>query len=236
MPGPATQVKLVSAIDAPVGAKKRYWDRYYRATAAACSPAQLLPSQFAVFVCSEFSDARCILDLGCGNGRDSFFFAHYGIRTVGVDESEGALELCRSRLADSRTANLEFHQGSVADPGFSETLKPWLAGTQERPAVAYGRFFLHAISETEEAAFLAASAALLRGQNASLALEFRTLRDAAQAKVTAEHYRRFVDPASFIGRAHAAGFRVAYYAEGFGYAKHKADDAHVARCLLSAPA
>lgn len=65
-----------------------------------------------------------------------------------------------------------------------------------------------------------------------MAAEFRTIRDAQQAKVTAEHYRRFVNPLVFMANANTAGFATDYFVEGFGYAKYKDDDAHVARCLM----
>jgi hypothetical protein len=62
--------------------------------------------------------------------------------------------------------------------------------------------------------------------------EYRTVRDVRQAKVTGQHYRRFIDPAAFQLRAAQHAFSVQYAVEGFGFAKYEQDDAYVARCLL----
>ena len=53
-----------------------------------------------------------------------------------------------------------------------------------------------------------------------------------QAKETAAHYRRFIDPLNFLTSALARGFELHYFVEGFGYAKYNSDDAHVARVIL----
>ncbi|WP_272816006.1 MULTISPECIES: hypothetical protein [unclassified Shinella] len=65
-----------------------------------------------------------------------------------------------------------------------------------------------------------------------LAIEFRTDRDAQQTKVTDSHYRRFIPPLDFLSRAAKFGFSPAYFTEGFGYAKYRNDDAHIARVLM----
>jgi SAM-dependent methyltransferase len=44
-------------------------------------PWSVLPSQFAVFVANEVAPAR-LLEVGCGNGRDSLFFSSAGFDVV----------------------------------------------------------------------------------------------------------------------------------------------------------
>jgi ubiquinone/menaquinone biosynthesis C-methylase UbiE len=41
-----------------------------------------------------------ILEIGCGNGRDSFFFALQGFNVTGVDIAPEALNLCNQKRAD----------------------------------------------------------------------------------------------------------------------------------------
>lgn len=59
---------------------KEYWNEYYETTADNNSTEvpKLIPSQFADFVLNEFQDRTRFIDFGCGNGRDSFFFADHG--------------------------------------------------------------------------------------------------------------------------------------------------------------
>ena len=98
-------------------------------------------------------------------------------------------------------------------------------------AMAYARFFLHAITDNEELAFFKdMSAALHEGDR--LAVEYRTVRDEAGQKVTAAHYRRFVEPAQVIANAAKFGFTVEYEVEGYGFAKYLNDDAYVARSVF----
>src|SRR6187402_2050055 len=52
-----------------------YWDEYYAARATTRRP---LPSQFATFVAGELDRPHRVIELGCGNGRDSIFFSSFG--------------------------------------------------------------------------------------------------------------------------------------------------------------
>ena len=65
-----------------------------------------------------------------------------------------------------------------------------------------------------------------------LALEFRTSRDEFLSKVTESHYRRFINPLAVVAKGNHLGFSCEYFVEGFGYAKYKSDDAHVARIIF----
>jgi SAM-dependent methyltransferase len=202
--------------------RRGYWDEYYASRASAKRP---LPSQFAAFVASELTETHRIIELGCGGGRDSFFFASFGHAVTGVDASEAAVTGCRT-LAEQLGEPAQFVCARIDDPDLAEQLK----GT-EGPLAIYARFFLHAITDDEEGALIGL-AAELTAPGDLFALEYRTVRDASGAKVTAEHYRRFVAPPTFEARALAAGFDVRYAVEGFGFAKYREDDAYVAREIL----
>ncbi len=47
-------------------------------------------------------------DLGCGSGRYSFYIASKGLKVVGVDASEGMLELCKKRKGADNNNNIDF--------------------------------------------------------------------------------------------------------------------------------
>ncbi len=58
---------------------------------------------------------REVLDIGTGNGRLAFDASRYARRVVGVDPSEGAIEIAR-RQADARAVrNVEFRVGSAQE-------------------------------------------------------------------------------------------------------------------------
>lgn len=208
--------------DATPEARTHYWDEYY---AARSTTVRRLPSQFAVFVAGELEGRHRIIELGCGNGRDSMFFASYGHEVVGVDASHAAIDGCR-RLAEALGERATFIASRIEDPAL-----PALVRGASGPRLVYARFFLHAITEEEERDLIALASSITDPGDL-LAVEYRTVRDSSGVKVTDQHYRRFVLPAAFEARALGHGFEVIYSVEGFGFAKHGQDDAYVARTVL----
>lgn len=203
-----------------------HWNSFYKS-----APIPTVPSQFATFMASEVPDASIVVDFGCGNGRDTLFFARYGKRSIGVDASVSAIESCRNS-AQQQNLPAFFINADIAEQDCSKLALDAMRGTEGKVLV-YARFFLHAIPLEGEACLLRHAANILKERDGIFALEFRTSRDSHQTKVTPDHYRRFVDPIDFIGRAASLGFVKRYYVDGFGMAKYKHDDAHVARCVFA---
>lgn len=203
--------------------KADYWDHYY--ADGATEVVRPVPSQFAAFVAGELRGRFRVVEFGCGNGRDALFFASYGHQVTAVDGSASAIARATA-TADALGEKVEFVTAPIDDP----TL-PGLVPAGTEPTIVYARFFLHAVTDEEEAAFLACAAALTAPGDL-MAVEYRTVRDQSQTKETASHYRRFLSPAEFQVSAARHGFQVAYAVEGFGFAKYKHDDAYVARSLL----
>ena len=200
-----------------------YWDGFYKKDLSEIER----PSQFAAFVASEFRYIDTIVDVGCGSGRDSLFFATHRHRVCGVDASASAVALASRRAQAMGLANCRFVQADASQP-----LAPQLAAALPEGSVqrlVYARFFLHAVDERTQTAFLASASDL--GQ--TLAVEFRTNRDSQGARVTPTHYRRYIKPMTLIAEAQTRGFEVVYYTDGFGFAKYQDDDAHVARIVFA---
>ncbi|RYG90510.1 MAG: class I SAM-dependent methyltransferase, partial [Alphaproteobacteria bacterium] len=79
----------------PIGERGSYWNEYYSKTRSA----PLNPSHFAVFVHGEQTGSPFIVDIGCGSGRDTLFFASHGHATVGIDGSSAAIDFCRDQAS-----------------------------------------------------------------------------------------------------------------------------------------
>jgi SAM-dependent methyltransferase len=208
-----------------------YWDSYYRQQGV-----PELPSQFALFVANEVMTGElaapaAVLDIGCGNGRDTLFFARLGFAIGALDRSEAAIALCGERLQRElgpAAAAARLHVGLADEDGIEV-----LAAAFEGPLLLYSRFFFHAIDDAAEALVIESAAAILKARGGALAVEYRTTADAAATKVTPGHYRRFIDPDAFAARVLAAGLGVQWRAEGRGMAKYRADDAHIARLIAT---
>lgn len=206
-------------------ASEQYWNKYYGESGEFSAP--LVPSQFAAFIASELTNKTTkIIDFGCGNGRDSAFFARHGFDVLSVDQSEAAINKCKK----TATPKQHFICSSIGEADLAQKIKDAFVASGDDLTI-YARFFIHAIDEPTQAKFLELCKELLE-HSGRVALEFRTDKDQAQAKITPTHYRRFVNPAQFIHDAAIAGFKTKYFVEGFGFAKYANDDAHVARFIL----
>ena len=151
-----------------------YWDDYY-GRAAAANTAPDVPSQFGAFVASEFIGERLtMVELGCGNGRDSLFFARHGFRAIGVDASSSAIEMCNRQAP----VNANFVCSEIENPELLDNLRSLIGRDQ---VVVYARFFIHAVDEAAETAFFSIASELCK-EGGAVAVEFRTNRDEAFAK------------------------------------------------------
>ena len=206
--------------------RQAYWQSYYSQRSR--KEALPLPSQFCVFVAGELAEPCRVLDIGCGSGRDSMFFASHGHPVIGVDGAASAIDGC-VKLTERFGLHASFICSTVEDGSLAGRLQS--DSVDARRTLVYARFFLHAITMAEEDRFLDLAARVTRPGDL-LAVEFRTNRDVAQNKVTDAHYRRFIDPLQFMGRVLAHGFATEYFVEGFGFAKYRSDDAHVARFIF----
>jgi cyclopropane fatty-acyl-phospholipid synthase-like methyltransferase len=212
----------------PSGQREAYWNQYYFAPRDFKTQA---PSQFAAFIASEYTSHPLVVDVGCGNGRDTLFFAQLGHDTLGIDGSKTAIEHCRERIRvfDSSPQKHDFKHANVADlSNDGDTLKR-IAGIKK---IIYSRFFLHAITPSEQTAFLEFAFASMQSEDV-LALEFRTLEDEYRQKVTDAHYRRYIDLEKLKQQiTQEFPGKIEYVAQGTGMAKYHSDDAHVARLLV----
>lgn len=200
-----------------------YWNDYYSTPGTRLVLSH--PSQFAVFFAGEIGDSKNVVDLGCGNGRDSLFFASRGLNVLGLDSSATAIEECSAQAKNQGLSNANFGVANLGKPGVIEALD------LPMNPLFYARFFMHALDQGQQEAVLAGVRE--RIGTGTFGLEFRTSRDRVQPKVTETHYRRFIDPMEFAANAISFGFRVDYFVQGFGYAKFGSDDAHVARFVMS---
>src|SRR5262245_1359531 len=72
------------------------------------------PSAFALEISWLVRPGDHVLDLGCGEGRDSVFFAELGGVVTGIDLSAEGLEKAR-RLARARRVDVTWLEGPMTD-------------------------------------------------------------------------------------------------------------------------
>lgn len=203
-----------------------YWDNYYLN-----SKKLNVPSQFAAFIANEFVEVPLVIDLGCGNGRDTQFFSYLGFNTIGIDGSESAINYCKNNNfnSDSSVNKNLFLLRNISelpnDDGFIRSI-------QKTQKIFYSRFFLHAINSSEESCFFNFINKSCRHDDL-ICLEFRTELDENRSKFTNAHYRRYINVESMMRTANSSmSLELLYHTEGLGLAKYKTDDAYVCRIIF----
>ena len=182
-------------------------------------------SSFFEFVNARPETPHVVLDIGCGDGRDSCAFGAAGRTATGLDQSEVGVEHARAHAARSNVEDRVSFE--VCDVGEAERLAALLSAriaASDEPVLFYLRFFLHSIPEQVQETLMG----VIRDQarpGDHFAAEFRTDKDEDNTKVHGQHYRRFQNGAAFGERlAGDYGFTLLHEEEGTGLSPYKGED------------
>lgn len=208
---------------------KVYWASFY--ARAGSSPG----SSFFELIEAREDTPRSIVDIGCGDGRDSCAFGASGRSVLGIDQSRvGIRHATDHAAARGVSGTVRFLECDVADrEALTSVLGSHLASADG--VMFYLRFFLHAIDEAAQADLMSVLAAVARPGD-MFAAEFRTIHDEAGAKVHGQHYRRYQDPDVFVESLEGEyGFEVVYRHEGTGLSPYHEEDPHLCRVVARRP-
>ena len=205
---------------------KDYWNDYYRALDL--QKADIAPSSFAIEVEKLLPDIAHILELGCGNGRDSMFFASKGHNVLGVDGAEYAIE--QLNMISGKLNNVLF----VCD----DFVKCHSLYQMQYDCI-YSRFTLHAINDEQEDELLRNAYEALRF-GGMLCIEARTTHDEIYGKgekigkntyVYNSHFRRFIDVEEFQKKLIDMGYEIKSLIETNGLSVTEDSDPVLMRCV-----
>jgi adenylylsulfate kinase-like enzyme/2-polyprenyl-3-methyl-5-hydroxy-6-metoxy-1,4-benzoquinol methylase len=193
-----------SVVHAKYG-RNKHWQEYYQSKTAPTDA-----SSFAYYVSNESDNKSKLLDVGCGNGRDSKYFAKIGMKVIAIDMSEAAINFARESC---RGLDIKFHCGSIL------TLTP----VQPSFDVIYSRFVLHAMPVEEEISLLNTAYRLLVDGGA-IYIECRSINDPLSRKGEVissterifGHYRRFIVKEELLDRLETIGYRIVFETEATG--------------------
>ena len=206
---------------------KEYWNAYYKSIADVVPE----PSNFARYVEKELRPNSHILELGCGNGRDSLFFASKGHNLIAVDGSDFAVNMLNEATKEKK--DILF----VCD-NFVKCKSLY----QMKYDCIYSRFTLHAITEEQEDELLGNIKEAL-AVDGKLYIEARTTKDAIWGKgkkiahntfIYNNHFRRFIDVDEFKNKLEMMGYKVLSIEEKNGFSKMQDQDPILMRCVATA--
>ncbi|MDT8978021.1 class I SAM-dependent methyltransferase [Paenibacillus sp. chi10] len=199
-----------------------YWDNYYSKMIATKEP-----TPFAKDILPMLETGKTLVELGCGNGRDSLFFAENNLRVVAIDQSHNAILNLQSSCSYD---NIEFR---VDDFIHSDVLM------ENSFDYVYSRFTLHSITEEEEGLLLHNVYHSLK-KDGQFFIEVRSVKDeifglgekvGRNAYFYNEHYRRFIVLEEIVQKLQAIGFKVNHMVEGNNYAVYKDENPVVIRVI-----
>lgn len=140
---------------------------------------------------------EAVIDIGCGDGRDSCAFAQVGRNVVGIDQSGVAVEGASARAKQLGVADhAAFEVCDVSDAEALGTALRKFRDQHEGAALFYLRFFLHSIKADVQENLLSHIQSVAR-EGDMFAAEFRTDEDEKRKKTFGNHYRRFQNAAEF---------------------------------------
>jgi SAM-dependent methyltransferase len=166
-----------------------YWESFYNKKHSSISK----PSSFALFVADYLSNTDfTIIDVGCGNGRDSIFFSKLGFSVFAIDQ---ALDLEYMNSENKSNSNLNFIRKDYTTLDFNGILN-----SENENLIIYSRFALHSLNKIEEANFFYNLSMLPK--KTLFFIEARTINDklfgqgerVGNNEFIMGHYRRFIDP------------------------------------------
>lgn len=179
-----------------------YWKNFYKT-----KKISIKPTSFARF-CLDYLPEDCFLyDLGCGNGRDSYFFGKHCQKVVGVDNNILPLDKRNVEFMATTAGNI-FLGGTIPDA---------------YEIVIYSRFFLNSISCKEIIDLI------LEIKKGYFMAECRSIGD--EPRLYKIHKRNFVDGEWLLTNLIRAEFKIMYYQKSRELAKYKNEDPLVLRVI-----
>lgn len=205
---------------------KEFWREYY-----AQYPKPTYESSFANFVLPHMDENKNMIELGCGNGRDSIYFAQNNINVIAVDQIQEEIDYLNENHGES---NLKFIVDDFTN--LSKTESDVIRSMDFD--YVYSRFTFHSINEKKENRTLDwIECNLTKG--GYFFLEARSLNDAMFKRGVAlsenenftDHYRRYLDLKTITEKLESRNFKIIHKSEGKNLAIYEDDNPCLIRII-----
>lgn len=203
----------------------KYWNDYYKKNVLTTEP-----SLFSKEIVKRIGNqsGKKLIDLGCGNGRDSVFFNEQGLCVTAIDSAESTIEALKKENGDK----IIFLCGDFTK---KENL------LEENYDYVYSRFTIHAITEDNQKELLKNVYDALRPKG-EFFIEVRSINDEIFGKgekrsdreyIYEGHYRRFIKKSELVQQLQQVGFTILSEEEKRGFAPFGNQDPMVIRIVAA---
>ncbi|TKI51803.1 class I SAM-dependent methyltransferase [Lysinibacillus varians] len=212
---------------------KQYWEDFYKDRVDLTESSTF--SDFILKKREQNIKNVILIDLGCGTGKDTFYFAKNGFDVIGIDGSEEVIKINNDIMKKHfDTNNIYFACVDLSDVNEVQKLMAKfndISISQEKEILFYTRFFLHAITEETENLIFQSILANIQIP-CEIVAEFRTKEDEELDKVFDDHYRRYIDTDLLITKLIKLGFSIQEFSKGRGFSIYKNENPFLARIIL----
>ena len=173
-----------------------------------------------------------LIDIGCGNGRDSFFFAKKIFNVTSLDRSDSAIKNNDNYTKKNKFKNINFIRSDVCEKNILN---------KKKYDYIYLRFFIHTINYLDQKKLFKLLNRISKKNISLIMFEFRTINDPLmnKGKIISRyerinyHYRRFINSNDFIKKfIKVVDCKLIYIYEGRGISKLKYDNPHLCRLVF----
>ncbi|MGF7143654.1 adenylylsulfate kinase-like enzyme/16S rRNA G527 N7-methylase RsmG [Anaerotaenia torta] len=201
----------------------KYWNDFY-----ASNPSLNEASLFAKSIVKYLEKGKSLIDLGCGNGRDSIFFCEMGLNVTAIDASSQAIGTLESKCKELKNLLC------VCDDFVKLN-----ALYQKQYHYCYSRFSIHAINDSQQKELIKNVASALK-DNGLFFIEVRSIHDelygqgqcvARNAFIFNDHYRRFIVKNELEAELNKVGLNIIYSEEATGFAPFENADPMIIRVV-----
>ncbi len=205
-------IKYVPLIGDSFDRDTDYWNEYYSQKLEELQK----PSDFAISIKKYLQSGKKIMDIGCGNGRDSLYFEKNGLKVVGVDASSTAID------------RLNAMQIGTNSMFVCDDFVTCRALYQSQYDYFYSRWTMHAISERQEDELLNNISNSIK-KGGLLFIEARSINDELFGKgnriseteyIFNDHYRRFLDKSVLADKLKQSGYKIIEELESDEFSKN----------------
>jgi ubiquinone/menaquinone biosynthesis C-methylase UbiE len=205
--------------------KKYYWDKIYSKVENIKKPSSFAKFCFKNYIKTQ--KGRKLLDIGCGDGRDTIFFSKK-LHSTGIDKSMAAVNFLKKKFSKNKKIifhriNLDYlHQSKLSKYDY-----------------IYIRFLFHAIKLSSENKLFKQLKKLMN-KDCIVMAEFRSDKDPlmklgkkiSENETYTDHYRRFINFEKFIDTLKKRGYKIIYQKEKRGLSIAKNDNPVLCRIIF----